>query len=508
MVSALKGPLMMYPYQAAWINDRSRRKISKKSRRIGYSFAEGFAKVFACLERPNTTSIVLSRGERQAKQFISESVAPHVRALGVVAEFLDADLPGSSIHKQEVVFGNGSRIVALPANPDTARSYEGDVTLDEFGFHKDARKIYEAVAPSITRGFSVSIISTPNGQQGAYYEIAKEAGLVDGRAGSTRWSAHSCTLLEAIAQGCLDINGKVLVADEIRADCLDDEMYLQEYLCQFLSTAAQWISPELFEANTSEEALTGYPNPELRNLFAGWDIARHKDLSVIWLLEKVGDLTVTRGVVELSNVPTPRQSEEARALMRLCMRMCIDKTGMGLSIFESLEEKFRGQVEGIIFTLTNKEIMAVHAKRRMEARKTRIPDTDMIRNSFRSVKKTVTATGQARFDAEHDAKYGHADHWWAYCLAEHAAGVPTVLGVVEYGKREQAARNEEMNKVKSSTLQKPTTSDATEECPKCGSKAIQRVAGQKRCAACGNQWGNVQTALSDKTGTPGRGLVK
>jgi hypothetical protein len=46
----------------------------------------------------------------------------------------------------------------------------------------------------------------------------------------------------------------------------------------------------------------------------------------------------------------------------------------------------------------------------------------------------------SRFDAEHDAKYGHVDHWWAYCLAEHAAGVPTVLGVVEYGKREQAAR--------------------------------------------------------------------
>jgi hypothetical protein len=58
-------------------------------------------------------------------------------------------------------------------------------------------------------------------------------------------------------------------------------------------------------------------------------------------------------------------------------------------------------VEGITFTLANKEALAVHAKRRMEQMKTRIPDTDAIRNSFRSVKKTVTATGQARFDAEH-----------------------------------------------------------------------------------------------------------
>lgn len=491
-----------------WVNDRARRKIAKKSRRIGYSFAEGLAKVLTCLERPNHTSIVLSRGERQAKQFIAESVAPHVRALDVIAEYFDAELPGSSIHKQEVVFGNGSHIIALPANPDTARSYEGDVTLDEFGFHKDARKIYEAVAPSITRGFSVSVISTPNGQQGAYYEVAREAGLVDGRAGSTRWSAHSCTLTQAIEQGCLDINGKVLNANEIRADCLDEEMFLQEYLCQFLSIASQWISPELFEANASDEAVTGPPNLELRNLFAGWDIARHKDLSVVWFLEQVGDVTVTRGVIEFKNEPTPNQSREAAALMKQCRRMCVDQSGMGLSIYESLAEKFAGQVEGITFTLANKEIMAVHAKRRMEARKTRIPDTDMIRNSFRSVKKTVTATGQARFDAEHDVKYGHADHWWAYCLAEHAAGAPVQLGVVEYGKKEQAAIDAEMNKAKTSSLVKPSTNEETEKCPQCESKAIARVAGQKRCNNCGHQWGNVKTALGDKQGTPGRGLMK
>jgi phage FluMu gp28-like protein len=453
------------------------------------------------------TSIVLSRGERQAKQFIAESVAPHVRAVGAVAEFIEADLPASSIHKQEVLFGNGSRIIALPANPDTARSYEGDVTLDEFGFHKDARKIYEAIAPSITRGFSLSVISTPNGQQGAYYELAKEAGLVDGRRTSDRWSAHSTTLLEAIDQGCLDINGKVLEAAEIRLDCMDEDMYLQEYLCQFLSTASQWISPELFEANASEEAITGRPHPEMRNLFAGWDIARHKDFSVVWFLEQVGDVTITRGVVEFTNEPTPNQSREAAAFMRQCRRMCVDQSGMGLSIYEGLAEKFAGQVEGITFTLANKEIMAVHAKRRMEGRKARIPDTDMIRNSFRSVKKTVTATGQARFDAEHDIKYGHADHWWAYCLAEHAAGAPTVLGVVEYGKSEQA-KLDDMKKVTTSKLQKPGTNDQTEKCPKCESTAIVRVAGQKRCSQCAHQWGKVQTALGEKPGTPGRGLMK
>ncbi len=41
------------------------------------------------------------------------------------------------------------------------------------------------------------------------------------------------------------------------------------------------------------------------------------------------------------------------------------------------------------------------------------------------MKKTVNAVGQVRFDAEHDARTGHADHWWAFCLAETAAQQPT-----------------------------------------------------------------------------------
>jgi phage FluMu gp28-like protein len=51
--------------------------------------------------------------------------------------------------------------------------------LDEFAFHLDARKVYEAIEPSITRGYSLEIISTPNGQQGEYHKLAKAAGLVD-----------------------------------------------------------------------------------------------------------------------------------------------------------------------------------------------------------------------------------------------------------------------------------------------------------------------------------------
>ncbi|MBZ5653489.1 MAG: terminase family protein [Acidobacteriia bacterium] len=240
----------LYPYQARWIQDHSRLKIACKSRRIGYSFAAGFRALRSCLEWKHNV-IVLSKKEELAKEFISEAVAPHVRAIGILADYHQGYIPQTSIYKQECQLSNGSRIIALTANPDSARSYEGDVLLDEFAFHLDARKVYEAIEPSITRGYSLEVISTPNGQQGEYYKLAKAAGLVDDLGvPNCEWSAHKTDINQAIAQGCRDRYGKPLRIEAVRAGCLDDEMWLQEYCCQFLSVASQWIPPELFEKNT------------------------------------------------------------------------------------------------------------------------------------------------------------------------------------------------------------------------------------------------------------------
>jgi phage FluMu gp28-like protein len=397
-------------------------------RRIGYSFAAGFRALRSCLEWKHNV-IVLSKKEELAKEFVSEAVAPHVRAIGILANYHQGYVPQTSIFKQECQFSNGSRIIALTANPDSARSYEGDVILDEFAFHIDARKVYEAIEPSITRGYSLEVISTPNGQQGEYYKLAKAAGLVDGlREANCEWSAHKTDIYEAIEQGCRDRYGKPLRLEAVRAGCLDDEMWAQEYCCQFVSIAMQWIPPELFEANVSAEATTGHPESGLQGLYAGWDVVRSRDLSVIWLTELVGDVSWTRGVIELSGTPTPVQMDEARALMPLIRRMAIDRSSMGLTIFEQLDREFPGKVEGVLFSRAIKEALAVRGKRRMEEKKVRLPDTDVIRNSFRSVKKMVTDTGQARFDAAHDERHGHADHFWAYCLAESAVSQPASYG--------------------------------------------------------------------------------
>ena len=94
------------------------------------------------------------------------------------------------------------------------------------------------------------MISTPNGTAGKFYELAKQAGLVGSEAvapvsspaaagGDTRatglWSGHKVDIYEAVKDG-LPADIKLL-----RAGCDDEETWLQEYCCQFLSDAQNYI---------------------------------------------------------------------------------------------------------------------------------------------------------------------------------------------------------------------------------------------------------------------------
>jgi len=178
MTEGLSPALQLLPYQRHWVEDDSPLKVVVKARQIGYSFAASIRALLQCLKR-KTTWVFLSKGERQSR-LLMEKVQEHVQSCGILARACESTFfEGTLIKQLEVRFSNGSVIYGLPANPDTARGYSGNVTLDEFAFHADADKIYTALFPTITRGYCLEVISTPNGQQGKFYEIAKAAGLAD-----------------------------------------------------------------------------------------------------------------------------------------------------------------------------------------------------------------------------------------------------------------------------------------------------------------------------------------
>ena len=360
--------------------------------------------------------------------------------------------------------------------------------------YSDAEKIYSALFPSITRGFCLEVISTPNGQQGKFYEIAKAAGLVEQGIGNREsgigkdsptpysplptprlWSPHCCDIYEAIRQG-LNIDLQIL-----RAGCDDETTWQQEYCCQFISIAENFIPPALVAQCTSAEAAkdcppqflasaprphsdSRLPEPRIPNseFYLGIDIGRHHDRTVFWVDQVNGAVpepqvadggrgeatprpyggraplgptaqktAVARLVRTFSNTPFAEQVDFARQLLSLpgpdgrplVRRACIDSTGMGAPLAESLEREFGPRVEPVTFTAAVKEDMAYRVKRRMEQRLDLIPEAPEIARAFGAVKKLVTVAGNTRFDAER-TDLGHADEFWAKALADLAAEQP------------------------------------------------------------------------------------
>ena len=189
--------LQLYPYQRAWVQDDSRFKIAMFARQCGKTFTStleiALDVVRAEAAGKRSRWVILSRGERQAREAMNEGVKLHLRAMA--AGFKEYEVPfDANIKALEVELPGGSRITALPANPDTARGFSANVLLDEFAFHQDSRAIWKALFPVISKpGLKLRVISTPNGKGNKFYD------LMTGK--DDAWSRHITTIHQAVADG-------------------------------------------------------------------------------------------------------------------------------------------------------------------------------------------------------------------------------------------------------------------------------------------------------------------
>lgn len=149
---------ILYPYQRRWLDDPARFKIGMFSRQSGKTYtttleiAEDIIR--AELEKRRVRWVILSRGERQAREAMDEGLKVHLRAFGAAFDAFETDFrlsDATSCKSLEVTMKHGSRVTALPANADTARGFSANVFLDEFAFHQDSRKIWAALFPVISR---------------------------------------------------------------------------------------------------------------------------------------------------------------------------------------------------------------------------------------------------------------------------------------------------------------------------------------------------------------------
>ena len=403
----------LLPYQRQDVESDDRFRWCCWARQTGKSFTKSLRRLLRGLQR-GRMQVLLSAGERQSAELM-QKVRQHCQALAVGHEFVgDRFFKGTSFRQLEVALPNGVRIVGLPANPQTARGFTGDVLLDEFAMHAFDREIWAAMFPTILRGGGeLDVASTPKGRKNVFFQLQS----------NERFSRSTVTLPRAIEQGlAVDL-------EDVRRSMGDEELFRQEFLCEFLDEATAFLTYEQIAACEDAALVMDRPVAALESLkgdlYAGVDIGRRKDLTVIWVLASHGDQLVTGAVYELANAPFRQQYALLSEVLRLgrLRRCCLDAGGLGMQLAESAVEDFGAhRVEAITFTAAVKESLAGGLRIAVEEGRIRIPVDERLRNDWHSVERSVTTGGHMRFEATRGAG-SHADRFWAAALAVHAAGL-------------------------------------------------------------------------------------
>lgn len=414
MASRRNPVVTLTGYQKAWLADHSRFKHGRWSRQSGKTFSTTLEIADECHAK-RTKWVMLSRGERQSKENM-EQCAIHCRAYGAAAEIIESGYRAADAeYKQlEIRLPNGSRVIGLPANPDTARGHSANVYLDEFAFHADSRKIWASLFPTITRGYRMVVTSTPQGKSNKFYELET----------NDQFAKHKVDIYDAVAGGLVlkDENAVPITPEQLKDALGDDDAWQQEYLVQYLDEAGAYLTYELI-ASCEHEQATMEPPAEWRAtgpLFVGVDIGRKRDLTVIWVDELLGDTLWTRAVIELQRVPFAAQKEVLWPWLAKAHRAAIDQTGLGMQMAEEAQQEFGSAIEPVTFNLATKETLAVTFRRQFEDKTIRVPAERRVREDFHRIKRIAGSTGAFRFDAARNEE-GHSDRFWAAALAVGAA---------------------------------------------------------------------------------------
>ncbi len=414
------------PYQLRWLKDKSKIKIWEKSRRIGATYVQSYEDVRDCIDKKVPAVWFSSADESAAKEYISycEQWVKlfHVAAKSLGEIILDSD---KDIKALVIEFKNGTKIHALSSNPKGFRSKGGKIVLDEFAFHNNPEELWKAARPCITWGYPLRILSTHNGQNCLYYRFIDQVNN-----GELSWSLHKTPIQLAVSEGLVDkIYQRKTTAKEReewlnneKENCFDEYTWLQEYCCIAVDEASAFLPYDLITSCEMNNILK--PLDEIQHdFYVGVDVGRKKDLTVIWVLEKIENIKYTRAVIELSKMSFQKQEEILHEILahKLFRRDCQDDTGIGMQMAENAQVKFgKFRVEGVTFTNRVKEDLAYRLRTELENKTVFIPSRHEIREDLHSIRRITTSANNIRFDADR-SENGHADRFWALALALHAA---------------------------------------------------------------------------------------
>ena len=427
------------PTQAAWLNDPWPLRIWEKSRQVGATKTDALDSVLKASPADAKYDVwVSSRDEDQAMLYL-EDCKQWAQILQLAATYKGRVLLDRKNNSSAYVlqFANRRRIYCLSSNPNAFAGKRGHVKLDEFALHPDQRLLYKVAKPVTTWGGTLSIISTHRGPNTVFNQIIRD---IRRDPAASPWHLYSYPLHKAIAEGLIErINEKSghketreEFENRIHRECLNEDDWNQEYCCIPSDESTAFITHDMISACedpnlhllTTDQLIAWLKSPEAPQnveLYIGVDVGRKRDLTVIDVGLKTGEVMFDKVRTELHNQPFPVIEAEFRKLLVLpqVRRACIDENGIGMDLAERTRRDFGYQVEPVHITAQIKEKLAFGLRNDFESLALRLPVDQSLRADIHAMKKLVTAANNIRFDGYTDD--GHCDRFMAKALRQEAS---------------------------------------------------------------------------------------
>lgn len=286
---------------------------------------------------------------------------------------------------QEVILPNNVRIISLSSNPNAARGWTGITFLDEFAMHTEteSEELYKAVYPSTTKGGRIIIVSTPAGNKGMFYKLAKfslkelseDPNAVESKKFFIYWqdvpfikeAVEKHGLFSGLTKEMIDQEYNL----EFKNDDTQEQYFPRDFILatlrekggsDFIDSEKDFIPfytsyydfglPTNFVEDIELPVEMKYAQTELRakygKIVAGWDVASTENDSILVVLgelrdkpnyfQQIGEFFVNRiGKDSHSVIWQARYVKRVLQLM-FVDKLTIDMTGLGRGVVDFLKQ--------------------------------------------------------------------------------------------------------------------------------------------------------------------------
>lgn len=417
-----------------------------KARQIGFSTAigaEAGAKAFVTPGLKETYDAnIVSTNQKEASAKIEivrrlyHSISDQLKPIGLKPElWTDSEY--------EISFGRPPYQATLFSQPASSaiRGGRKDIYFDEFAHIRDAKKLYQAALPAIARGDSrITIISTPLGQSGLFYDICIDTDAYpEYSRHSVPWWESKAMVREGLYEEALamaaDVEdsiervrlyGSDKIASILRSFGSDIISFKTEFEATFVDEAEAYYPWDLVIScrNADTTMWTEWPEGyEPKGwLSIGVDLAKERDETVITVSETIEDEGETRRYVRYVKALHQSYDDQFQFLHGLIRRVqpnrvTIDQTGVGQMFVERAKREITHvNIEGAVFTNQKKERWATQFKGDLQLGLVEYPHHADLLKQIHGIRRTKTEANFYRFSGVHD------DYYWSLILSLYGEG--------------------------------------------------------------------------------------